>query len=168
MTILFLAGMVNCCWDFISYIPLHKKMNPTSTCNTMCSHQAICGQRSEDSGVVCWWIDRWTKSYICGFLLATEKLTDTRTGWWQLKYLLFFSPIWGRFPFWQDFERGWNHQIDNIRPIKIVGLEEGSGILPFRFGKCCLHGFFWGVWSFGVPECTSKGISPVFWDRNLW
>ena len=32
-------------------------------------------------------------------ILATEELTETRTGWWQLKYLLFFSPIWGRLPF---------------------------------------------------------------------
>ena len=38
LTILFLAGMVNCCWDFISHIPLHKKMNPTFTCNKKCVH----------------------------------------------------------------------------------------------------------------------------------
>ena len=42
LTILFLGGMVVLLLDLLS---------------TMCSHQAICGQRSEDSGVVagCRW-----------------------------------------------------------------------------------------------------------------
>ena len=67
------------------------------------------------------------KSWIClfrvmfdpiyqGWFLTTcsnhpEKIWRLRvdqcpTGWWQLKYFLIFTPIWGRFPFWLIFFKG--------------------------------------------------------------
>ena len=38
------------------------------------------------------------------------------SGWWLdggFKYFWFFTPTWGRFPFWLIFfQMGWNHQLD--------------------------------------------------------
>ena len=56
-------------------------------------------QESSGTGVW-WWNHRWFFSWFFGqgWWLKVKSIQLYR--WWQLKYLFFSPPTWGRFPFW--------------------------------------------------------------------
>ena len=53
----------------------------------------------------CWVraILRWSQANIS--YVHAECHKNAMTGWWQLKYFVIFTPLWGRFPFWLIFFR---------------------------------------------------------------